>query len=253
MDVDLIYDDLPSVSVWFQNLLNKEEQLRAKNHKDDLSRLEDTNEFVWPSKQRYVFDGEVFQHLIMTSSESNIYTDHHEMRRLINLAYQQKNRFKLRRPIPADSKKLNDEFNQKLLKFVWMIFHLMFDGDFAGELPDIVTKYLNDPTYFISTYFCIKLDSDPADKYHTKTYWNVSCSFQTIIPNDEKATISNLDFMVNNKKYSLSEYIEKRKNIEKRMQQEKEEKIMQELQCVVTPITPDSSDNEMDNDIDIKQ
>ena len=58
--------------------------------------------------------------------------------------------------------------------------------------------------------------------------------------------------MVNNKKYSLSEYIEKRKNIEKRMQQEKEEKIMQELQCVVTPITPDSSDNEMDNDIDIK-
>ena len=46
MDVDLIYDDLPSVSVWFQNLLNKEEQLRAKNHKDDLSRLEYTNEFV---------------------------------------------------------------------------------------------------------------------------------------------------------------------------------------------------------------
>ena len=96
MDVDLIYDDLPSVSVWFQNLLNKEEQLRAKNHKDDLSRLEDTNEFVWPSKQRYVFDGEVFQHLIMTSSESNTYSDHHEMRRLINLAYQQKNRFELR-------------------------------------------------------------------------------------------------------------------------------------------------------------
>ena len=133
-----------------------------------------------------------------------------------------------------------------------MIFYLMIDGDFAGELPDIVTKYLNDPTYFISTYFCIKLDSDPTDKYHTKTYWNVSCSFQTIIPNDEKATICNLDFMVNDKKYSLSEYIEKRKNIEKRMQQEKEEKIMQELQCVVTPITPDSSDNEMDNDIDIK-
>ena len=253
MDIDLIYDDLPSVPVWFQNLLNKEEQLKAKNHKDDLSQLEDTNEFVWPSKSRYVFNGEIFQHLIMTSSKSDIYTDHHEMRRLINLAYQRKNKFELRSSIPADSKKYKKEFNQKLLNFVWIIFHLMIDDKFEDELPIMVTKYLNDPAYFILSYFCVKTDdSNPDYPYRMNTYWNVSCSFQTIIPKDEKGTIFNLDFMINTVNYtqlSLSEYID----IEKKKQQEKEENIMKKPQCIespgTTPITPDSSDNEMNNDI----